>query len=104
MQCMVLMLNAYTGCYNDFVEVTYNSATSAITCSFLSQPDSMTSIKSCSVQYGECQNLIFTSYGNSTGNSVTLIVLLSGSIKAYCYIITASNGTHTVMVEGQISK
>ena len=60
---------------------------------------------SCHVQYGKCQfELMFVSRGNSTGSNVTLNIPLIGSGLMYCYIVTASNGTHIVMVEGTISK
>lgn len=104
----------YAGCNNDFVEVTeYDPATSTIACLFLDQP-SMESVKSCHIELfnekcrepliASYREPLFTFYGNTTDSSVTLNLQLNGTHQVYCYIVTASNGTRTVIVEGKISK
>lgn len=65
----------------------------------------MESLKTCYVEYGECQNLSRTSRGDTdTDNSIKLDLDLSGLTEPYCYTVTASDGTHTVIVEGETSK
>ena len=44
------------------------------------------------------------SRGNATAKEVILNVPLIESGQEFCYLITASNGLDTVMVEGRISK
>ena len=95
----------YTGCANNFVEVKYDPATSAITCVFLNQPQGMVIVKSCQIQYGDCQlKMTLTSNETTTTNDVALNLQFSASGQEYCYVVTASNGSHTVMVEGRISE
>ena len=87
-------------CTNRFVEVQYNSATSTISCVFLSELD--TSEKSCSILYGVCdQEQTKMAVGNTTSSSVMLKVDVTGS---YCYTLVARNGTYTIMVDGRIGK
>ena len=78
----------------------YDSTASTITCVFLNLLD--TSLKSCSIQYGQCSSeMMKTASTNTTTESatVTLNIHASGSI---CYNVTASNGSHTVIVQGNI--
>ena len=92
----------YTGCINKFVEVKYNSAVSTITCTFR---ETTVSSNVCFVNYGECQNLMFTSNGSTSihnNDIITLRLQLSGMDQVYCYVVTASNGVHTIVVEGEI--
>ena len=89
----------YAECNNQFVDIKYNSATSTITCTFLNSSDN--SEKICSVEYGH-NNKRMTIAANSTSNTVTLELSLDPSNGNYWFVVTASNGTHTVMVEGNI--
>ena len=42
---------------------------------------------------------------NTTSNIATInLKLLQGSSHAYCYNVTASNGTYTIKVSGQLGK
>ena len=80
--------------------VEYDSTASTITCVFLNQLG--TSQKSCSIHYGQCSSeKIITASANTITDSatVTLNIEPSGSI---CYNVTASNGSHSVMVQGTI--
>lgn len=68
---------------------------------FLNQLD--TSNKSCSIQYGICdQELTEMVADDTTSDSVILNLALKGSGRPYCYIITARNRSYTVMVDGRI--
>ena len=94
-----LIFHLITGCTNEFVNVEYLSTTSTITCAFLDQTD--TSIKSCSVMYGQqCEEMLIPgSQQNSTAEDPYSITL-SVPENINCYEITASNGSFTIVVEG----
>ena len=90
------------GCKNLFVDVQYNFSASTFICNFLNQMD--TSIKYCSIVYGDCdQWQTQIARGNSTPgapNTVTLTVMISGG--SVCYTAEASNGSFTLVVEGRV--
>jgi hypothetical protein len=71
-------------------------------CTFLNELDS--SPKSCSVRYGICGQEKYTIQGNISDESPFKISIeLNSSIVGFtncCYIITASNGTYEIMVNG----
>ena len=75
-------------------------------CAFLNQLDA--SEKTCSVEYGlmisgEAIN-ISDSANTTTNNSVSLELRLDNTVSNYPFIVTASNDTYTVVVEGSIGK
>ena len=73
---------------------------SAITCTFLNDLD--TSIKSCVVMYGQCgQELKQTTQGNSTVEDPNTISLPVDSDRIDCYVVTASSGLFSVIVDSQ---
>lgn len=83
----------------------YDESASTVTCTFIDQPGSAVSVRSCQIQYGDCSSeLTKMSHGNATAKEVVLNLRLTESGQEYCYLITASNGLDTVMVEGRISK
>ena len=85
------------------MKVKYDSSTTTISCTFENQLDS--SIKSCSVKYGVCGQEMYNTQGNTTTESpfiVTLKLNLSVSNRVHCFIITANNDTHGILVEGRI--
>lgn len=96
----------FLGCTNKFARVEYNSATSIISCVFRDQLN--TTGRLCTVMYGHChQELVQSSEGYTTAetpNTVMLRLMLSGLNQEYCYVVTASNGTNTVIVKGSIRK
>ena len=61
--------------------------------------------KSCIVEYRKCSDLgMSQSIGvNTTSNNATIKLQLIGSSQTYCYNITGSNATHTVIVQGEIT-
>ena len=74
--------------------------TPAIICRFLNELD--TSIKSCVVMYGQCgQELDQTAQGNSTMEDPNTIPLPVDSDRIDCYVVTASSGSFTVIVDSQ---
>lgn len=76
----------------------YNSATSTITCTFLNQSD--TSLKSCSIRYGSCdQQQRKTVQENSSSSKITLSLKSQNS---FCYTAIARNSTFAVAVQGSI--
>ena len=93
----------HSECNNQFVEIKYNSAATTISCVFLNQLDS--SEKSCSIQYGICdQEQTEMVASNTTSGNVMLNLALTGSGRVYCYNITARNRTYTVIVDGKIGR
>ena len=90
------------GCTNQFVKVEYDSATSTISCVFLNNRNIIE--QSCSIKYGKCnQKLVLTASDNSTLESPNRVTLQVESDGSDCYVIRASNGTFTVIIEGQFS-
>ena len=72
-------------------------------CTFLNQSDS--SPKSCSVTYGTCGKEMYSIQGNTRKGS-PFVILNSSDIRpteSDCYIITASNGTYEIVVNGSIN-
>ena len=102
--CIYLLFNLslLSGCINRFVEVEYDRMTSSITCRFLDETD--TSIKSCSVTYGQCSQVPgqVGQLGNSstmeTPNVVYIKIPVSGD-DLKCYNVTASSDVFTVIVQ-----
>lgn len=78
----------------------YDSQLSEITCNF-NLTD--TSIKSCTVMYGQCdQEPDKNVTGTSTVESPNLVVLqLGGGTQLECYTVTASSDTFTIIVESR---
>lgn len=90
---------------NSFVEVVIDLSSSIISCNFFNQQS--VNIKSCTIDYGpngSCDSLPFSSHSNYSTHSKIDIDLLTHpgfhNEKMYCYMVTASNGTHTVVVDG----
>ena len=74
--------------------------TSTIICRFLNELD--TSIKSCVVMYGQCgQELNQTERGNSTVVDPNIVSVRVNSIRIDCYVVIASSGSFTVIVDSQ---
>jgi hypothetical protein len=72
---------------------------STITCTFLNQLD--TSLKSCSVRYGLCdQQQIKTAQENSSSSK---IILSLESQNSFCYTVIARNSTFAVAVQGSVA-
>ena len=86
------------GCTNGFVQVEYDKTASTITCQFLDETD--TSVKLCTVMYGECgQELVQTTQGSSTVETPNNIVLSVDVDSLECYNVTASSDELTVIVK-----
>ena len=96
----------HTECTNNFVDVVYETVPSTITCTF-DDPLNITG-KSCTVEYGNCnQQIGQTLEGSSTQESPNIVTLKLQSIDSnqmYCYNVTASNGSYTIIVMGSIGK
>ena len=71
-------------------------------CTFLNQLE--TSEKTCRIEYGLSGEEMTKSLtaANTTSNTVLLELELDGLVRNYQFVVTASNGTYTVMVEGNI--
>jgi hypothetical protein len=82
--------------------VEYRETSTSISCVFLNQSD--TSEKTCCVTYGSCDQREpgSTPAYNCSRDSPYNIQLEAAdhSSQRYCYIVTASNDTHSVKVEG----
>ena len=96
-------LSFHLGTKNEYVDVKFESAT-RIVCEFRNQV--RRNNKLCTIIYGECQKpLIMTIRGNTTNDSPNTVRLeLHSYLQNYCYIINATNGTYTVLIEGIYSE
>ena len=88
---------------NQLVDIEYDTSTS-ILCKFLNQQD-MNDV-SCSIEYKECQHTETTQLNATSSNmpntlQITLLFDRSDQAK-YCYIVTASNSTLIVYVQGTL--
>ena len=83
----------------------YDSDASTITCVFLNT-GSQNGNHMCSIRYGSCQQeFSHDSQGSTTvefPDRVVIQIKLSGS-ECYVYSVKASNGTFSVIVEGNIN-
>ena len=86
-------------CRNQFVKVEYIPETTTISCIFQNTSD--LSPKSCSVKYGTCDQEMYTIQGNTTDQSPFTVMLELNSNPMNCYVVTASNDTLTLMVNGR---
>ena len=75
---------------------------SRIICQFLNESDK--SLKSCTVQYGNCdETLAYTSQGNSTVEAPNKTALSVDPGKLGCYVMTASSDTISILIEGRMT-
>lgn len=91
---------------NNFVDLSFDLALKTVTCLFLNQQE--TSDKICSIVYGNptenCRAISLQSKSDSS-DSVRIGFPTEYQISPqsrYCFAITASNGTFSVIVEGSI--
>ena len=102
----LIFIFLHTECTNNFVKVVYDMITLTIICTF-DDPLNITG-KSCTIEYGNCnQQMRPTLEGSSTRESPNIVTLKLQSIDSnqrYCYNVTASNGSYTVIVMGSIGK
>ena len=98
---------------NSFVKVEYFRGSGGVNISCIFQDNQDNSSKSCIIRYGLCGQNAFRMYNTvqaisnpESVNIVTLQLTLDSQLsnRTFCYNITASNDTFTVIVEGQISK
>ena len=89
---------------NNFVDLSFHSASKTATCLFLHQQES--SRKSCSIVYG-LPGKTCTALSHQCSSSVSDSVYIGFPINdqlqpqsEYCFTVTASNGTFTTKVEG----
>ena len=75
-------------------------------CTFQDRQD--TSQKSCSIRYGPCRGKLSDTAETTSANESPGIILLMLNPQligqTFCYIVTASNTTYTVIVEGQVGE
>ena len=73
-----------------------------ISCTFENRLDS--SPKSCSVKYGTCGQEMYTTQGNTIDEFIIRLKLNSSIASLMnCYVVTASNGTYDIMVNGSLN-
>jgi hypothetical protein len=93
------------GCINQFVQVEYDASASTLSCTFLKRQNS---VKLCQIHYGPCgQDLTKTDNGTTTFDVVLLNISVSstsGGDETFCYIVMATDGSYTVLVEGSNGK
>ena len=96
---------------NDFVNVTTRFSTAAVVCSFINQKGS--GVKSCSIVYKQSETCGIDTlrmsptklnaqsiYSDTVTIGIPFVRTLHFSERSYCFIINASNGTHTAFVQG----
>ena len=93
---------------NAFVQLSFDMVLKTVTCLFIHQHD--TSTKHCSIMYGllgkACNILGYQSSSNTSNHvqiGLPIDYLLHQSPKEYCFRVTASNKTFTVIVEGSLN-
>lgn len=87
---------------NSLIQVEFHPEASTISCIFVNQADM--SSKSCIVEYRKCSDFGMSQIArvNTTSINATIDLQLTGSSQMYCYNVTGSNTTHTVIVQGII--
>ena len=94
----------HLGASNQFVVVALDFNSNVVTCSFLNQLD--TTAKFCSIMYGfNLQQLTYDA--NGSNDSFTVTLPLHDDVKKerqVHFIVTASNSTFTLSVEGSVGK
>ena len=83
------------------MKVEYHPSNTTISCTFENELDS--SQKSCSVEYGICDQAMNSAQNSTTDDSpstVTIKLNITAMNSNTCYVVTATNGTFTVMVNG----
>ena len=94
---------------NGFVHLSFDMVLKTVTCLFIHQQDTSTK-HSCSIMYGlfgkTCNTLGYQSSLNTSNHvqiGLPIDYLLHQSPKEYCFRVTASNKTFTVLVEGSLN-
>ena len=97
---LVYIYTDSTDTTNQYVDVIFTSAKS-ISCEFADHM-STHSRKSCSIRYGLCQQPFTMNAQGSvvSDSSSTIKINLDTNLNTYCYSINASNGTFTLLMEG----
>ena len=91
---------------NKFVDVNFESADTVL-CNFLQHNSSTSQPYTCKIEYGHCEQQLNTTvegYALAKFPSIVRIDLLPNLQRWECYIITASNGSYTVLLKGSFSK
>ena len=71
-------------------------------CTFLDQQKGQSTV-SCDVAYGPCQRQpTAIAQGTVTAESNIVNIEISPETSEYCYVVNASNGTFTVLIEGLV--
>ena len=85
---------------NKYVNITFQAA-DKIMCTFLDQQGQST--VSCDVAYGPCQRQpTAISRGTLAAESNTVNIEINPDTSEYCYVVNATNGTFTVLIEGLV--
>ena len=78
-------------------------STHQILCSFLAQQRDQSTM-SCDIAYGPCQQEpTEISRGTITATANIVNITIDPQTSEYCYVINASNGTFTVLIDGEIT-
>ena len=104
----VLKHTLFIDATNSYVSVRLSLQTSEVICEFLNLQNS--DLKICSIVYGpdeNCNNLPYRSQSIPTTLSIAVIDLINfpqvQNEDIYCFVVTASNDTFSVMVKGTFS-
>ena len=89
---------------NQLFDVMFESA-NRVVCDFHSQQgNQILGRKSCIIAYGPCDEILSSTTVQGVSDSSTNVVIdlqEQPLINGYCYMVTASNGTTTVKIQGE---
>jgi hypothetical protein len=101
-------LHGYSDLPNNFVQLSFDVVLKTVTCLFIHKKD--TSTKQCNIMYGllgKTCNVLGHQSSSNTSDRVRIGLPIDHrshqSPKEYCFRVTASNKTFTVLVEGSFN-
>ena len=90
---------------NNLVNVNFISSTRSIECTFLNKPQDSVKMCSANLTYGASCDVslgVYSSTGPTNLLNIPIINFLS-DVSNYCFTITASSGSETVIIEGTLN-
>ena len=100
----MIVLITITEPFNNYVDVSFDLP-STVLCHFYTQNESTTSL-SCNISYGSsCFDLKFGGQRKAVIDKTVFIELMPQNyiLQEFCFLVTASNGLHTLTIQGRTS-
>ena len=90
---------------NNLVNVNFISSTRSIECTFLNKPQDSIKMCSANLTYGASCDVSLGVYSSAglTNRLRTPIISFLDDVSDYCFTITASSGSETVIIEGTLN-